>query len=159
MQLTAFISALTIPVRVTRHIWAESCKNLSSGIYRQKKAQISLRIRAVWSGPLLSFNRITGYYRMFELRAKARNDTLRNRGLIWICAFCACSKTFFRLTRLILSGMLHEWYPTKITVYKYAHPSDLNCYRKFESIQKALYRNHWMVEFQYSSALIYIYKI
>ena len=28
------------------------------------KAQISLRIRAVWSGPSLPANRIIGYYRM-----------------------------------------------------------------------------------------------
>ena len=36
------------------------------------KAQISLRIRAVRSGLSLSANRITGRYRMYEWRAKAR---------------------------------------------------------------------------------------
>ena len=36
------------------------------------KAQISLRIRAVWSGPLLSANRTIGYYRMYDWRTKAR---------------------------------------------------------------------------------------
>ena len=39
---------------------------------RAAKAQISLRIRAVWSGPSLSANRIVGYYRMYEWSAKAR---------------------------------------------------------------------------------------
>ena len=39
---------------------------------RTAKAQISLRIRAVWSGPLLSANRIIGYYRVYEWRAKAQ---------------------------------------------------------------------------------------
>ena len=36
------------------------------------KAQISLRIRAVWSGPSLSASRIIGYYRIYEWRAKTR---------------------------------------------------------------------------------------
>ena len=36
-----------------------------------KKAQISLRIYTVWLGPFLSTNRIIGYYRMYEWRAKA----------------------------------------------------------------------------------------
>ena len=41
--------------------------------YRQTaKAQISLRAYAVWSGPSLSANRTTGYYRVYERRAKAR---------------------------------------------------------------------------------------
>ena len=42
------------------------------GHMRAAKAQISLRIRAVWSGPSLSANKIIGYYRMYEWRAKAR---------------------------------------------------------------------------------------
>ena len=42
------------------------------GHMRTAKAQISLRVRAVWSGPSLSANRFIGYYRMFEWRAKAR---------------------------------------------------------------------------------------
>ena len=36
------------------------------------EVQISLRISAVWSGPSLSANRIIGYYRMYEWRAKIR---------------------------------------------------------------------------------------
>ena len=46
---------------------------------RTAKAQISLRIRAVWSGPLLSANRLIVYYKMYEWRAKA-----------WII-LCACT--------------------------------------------------------------------
>ena len=42
------------------------------GHMRTAKAQIRLRIRAVWSGPSLSANRIIGYYRIYEWRAKAR---------------------------------------------------------------------------------------
>ena len=39
---------------------------------RTAKAQISLRIRAVWSRPSVSANRIIGYYKMYELKEKAR---------------------------------------------------------------------------------------
>ena len=64
---------------------------------RTAKTQINLHIRAAWSGPSLSANRIIGYYRMFEWRAKAQ---------MILCAcesesaqFCACSKAIRRLTR------------------------------------------------------------
>ena len=36
------------------------------------KAQISLCIHAVWSGPSLSTDRIIGYYRMFQWRGNAQ---------------------------------------------------------------------------------------
>ena len=42
------------------------------GLMRTVKAQISLRIRAVWSGLSLSANRIIGYYMIYEWRACAR---------------------------------------------------------------------------------------
>ena len=42
------------------------------GHMRTAKVKISLRIRAVWSGPSLSANRIIGYRGMYEWRAKAR---------------------------------------------------------------------------------------
>ena len=41
---------------------------------RTAKAQISLRIRAVWSGSSLSANRIIGYYRMYQRRESPRWD-------------------------------------------------------------------------------------
>ena len=44
--------------RVLWHLWAA-------------KAQISLRIRAVLSGPSVYANRITGHYRIFQLKASA----------------------------------------------------------------------------------------
>ena len=51
---------------VIRHMWTV-------------KAQIRLRIRAVWSGPSLSTNTIIGYYKMYELRAE-------NQMILWTCA-------------------------------------------------------------------------
>ena len=55
--------------------------------YRTAKAQISLRIRAVWSGPSLSANRITGSFRMYQCLRNATNETCTCVGWIWICAF------------------------------------------------------------------------
>ena len=42
------------------------------GHMRTAKAQISLRMRAAWSGPSLFANRLTRYLRMYEWRAKVR---------------------------------------------------------------------------------------
>ena len=42
------------------------------GLMRIAKSQISLPIRAVWSAPLLSANRIIGYYRMLQWTTIAR---------------------------------------------------------------------------------------
>ena len=66
------------------------------GHMRTAKAQISLRIRAVWSGPSLSANRIIGYYRMYQWRANARMRPHACVGWIWLCAFCACWKRHVR---------------------------------------------------------------
>ena len=55
------------------------------------KAQISLRIRAVWSGSSLSVNRIIGYYNGWYFAHAQDELNLR--------IFCACSKVFFCLTR------------------------------------------------------------
>ena len=64
------------------------------------KAHISLCICAVSSAAIMSANRITGYYRKYELKqmpgwdiAHAREDSKS--------AFCACSKTAFCLARPI----------------------------------------------------------
>ena len=69
------------------------------GHMRTVKAQISLRIRADWSGPSLSANKIIRYYKMYECRRKAR------------MILCACARgsgpanvahvrwALFRLTR------------------------------------------------------------
>ena len=52
-------------------VWRGPLKRVL-GHMRTAKSQISLRIRAVWSSPSLTANRITGYNRMYERRAKAR---------------------------------------------------------------------------------------
>ena len=71
---------------------------------RTAKAQVSLRIRTVWSWPSLSAHRTIGYYRIYEWRAKARMILCACAG--WSkCAFCAFSKAFEKgiVTRYIFS--------------------------------------------------------
>ena len=51
-------------------MWAVPSENLF-GHKWTAKAKISLCIHAVWSGPSLSTNRITGHYRMYQWRANA----------------------------------------------------------------------------------------
>ena len=59
------------PQNVTNYIGWAMWKPVF-GRMRTAKAQISLRIGAGWSGPLLSANRVIGYYRIFQWRANAR---------------------------------------------------------------------------------------
>ena len=66
---------------------------------RAAKAQISLRVRAVWSRPSLSANRITGYYEMYELWAKAQSILCACTG--WSETATFASKALFRLTPAI----------------------------------------------------------
>ena len=64
------------------------------------------RIRTIWSGPCLSANRIIGYYRMYEWRAKAR---------MILCIWSESvhfARVPFRLTRLNIIP------DRKCTVYK-----------------------------------------
>ena len=49
------------------------------GHMRTANAQISLRIRAVWSGPSMSANRIIGYHKMCEWKIQVR------------MVFCVCA--------------------------------------------------------------------
>ena len=80
------------------------------GQVRTAKAQISLHIHAVWSGPSLSANRIIGYYRMYEwMENKGPVDNLHMYRMIWICAFWACSKACFCFTRPKWRQYLHIW--------------------------------------------------
>ena len=65
------------------------------GHMRSAKAQIRLRIRAVWSGPSMPTNRVIGHCRMYQWRANARVRFCACMGWIWIYAFCACLKTHF----------------------------------------------------------------
>ena len=69
-------------------------KNMSSGICGQRRPRC-----AVWSGPSLSANGISGDYRTFQRRSKCPYETLRLCRMMWICTFCAYSKTLFRLMR------------------------------------------------------------
>ena len=71
-----------------------------------RTAQISLRIRAVWSGPSLSANRIIGHYKMYQRRANARMRLCAYVGWIWICVLCACSKTQFLLGTAHMCNMV-----------------------------------------------------
>ena len=77
--------------------WAASCENVSSDMWTAK-AQISLRIHAVWSRPSLSTNRIIEYQKMLQLRSNAW-IRLRAYRMMWICIFCACWKALCRLER------------------------------------------------------------
>ena len=52
----------------------------------------------VWSELSVSTNRIIGYYRMNEWRAKAWVRPCA----CWICAFCACSKALFHSMQPII---------------------------------------------------------
>ena len=65
-------SKTTCWILLSVHNIGSSMRQCVFGHLRTAKAQISLRIRTVWSGPSLSANRIIGYDRVYELRAKAR---------------------------------------------------------------------------------------
>ena len=112
-----------IPISIIRAMLWEN----AFGHMRTAKAQIRLRIRAVWSGPSLSTIRIIGYYRIYQLRAKPWMSLCTCAG--WSdCAFCASLKTLFYLIWLIY-GRLHEnrtlfictiygkWTPTSANIY------------------------------------------
>ena len=65
------------------------------GHMRTAKAQISLCIRTVWSGPSLTANKMIGYYRTYERRAKARHDTLCMRRVnLILCILRMFENTF-----------------------------------------------------------------
>ena len=76
----------------------------SGEIRKQKITKICLRAHLHsdgrgWSRPLLFANIIIGRYRMNQWRPNFRLRLCACVGWIWICAFCACSKTHFRLAR------------------------------------------------------------
>ena len=63
---------------------------------QKAKAQISLRIRTLWSGPLLSANRIIGHYIHVKYQKRANpNETLRMRGMnLNLCILRMLEDTF-----------------------------------------------------------------
>ena len=110
---------------------------------RTAKARISLCIRAVWSGPSLFPNRLTGYYKMFEWRgwsdrSKAIPLIIRLRVGGFICdvwfviisspprpspSFCASGKICFVI-------MAFSWY----LHLKYVYSSQIHYSDIFTSI-------------------------
>ena len=80
---------------VIRHMWTV-------------KAQIRLRICAVWSGPSLSTNTIIGYYKMYELRAKNK--------ILWTCAEWSETVYFVHIWRHFLLDMGHTLSVTALSV-------------------------------------------
>ena len=74
-----------------RHYMGRTRRICVFGYMQTAKAQISLCIRAVWSGSSLSPYKLNGYYRMYELRAKSR---------LRLCA-CAgwCESAHFAIAR------------------------------------------------------------
>ena len=99
-------SKMLTPLHVsTYYIIMGSALRKVSGHLRTAKAQIRLRIRAVWSEPLLSANRITEDYKMYQFKSNVKMILWGSMGWIWICAIGACSMTPFRLARIIC---IHE---------------------------------------------------
>ena len=83
------------PLQVAKVVHRTMPKSIF-GFERTAKAQISLRIRAVWSGPSLSANIIIWYYRIYEWKTKARMIFCACAG--WSkCTFCECSNALFAL--------------------------------------------------------------
>ena len=107
-------------------------RNCIFGNMRRAKAQISLRIRAVWSGHSLSANRIIRYYRMYEWRESKGLDYLLRR-MIWICVFCASSKApfSFNATRTVSQASafisLYFFLPSRNDCNTIDGPLGINC--------------------------------
>ena len=81
-------------------IWAAPIENVSAGICGQRRPRSDCASPQSDQGlhyPLT----IIGYYKMYEWRANARMILCACAG--YFCAFCACSKALFCLTRSIRS--------------------------------------------------------
>ena len=118
------------------------CENMSSGICGQRRprsACASARSDQGFHYPL-SANRIIGYFKMYEWRAKARAGPC---ACAWWCLFCACLEAFFRLARPVASisfrstlnancdGMELPWTKgTKSTIRKTYERAKQICHRQ-----------------------------
>ena len=92
------------------------------GRQRTAKSPISLRIRAVWSGPSLSANRTIECYRMFvSMKSECPDEILRICRKMWIRTFCACSKAPFRLKK-------PKWYLLATSYTSLQHTTIINVY-------------------------------
>ena len=65
------------------------------GHMRTVKTQNGLHIHAVWAGPSLSTNRITGYYRMYEWRVKAQMTICNCAGRFELAHFVHVQRPFW----------------------------------------------------------------
>ena len=86
-------------VSVRKSLRAQPSETIPSGHMRTAVAQIRLRIRAVWSGPPLSANRIFGYNRMFQWKANAWMWLRAYERWCESARFAHFRKHLFRLTR------------------------------------------------------------
>ena len=92
-------------IQVKLHLWktannhqGRAMRKRVSGHMRTAKAQIRprIRIRAVWSGTLLSAKRIIGQSSMYQWRENAKQMILCEcLGWTWLCAFCTCRRHIF----------------------------------------------------------------
>ena len=76
------------------------------GNMRRANAQISLRMRADWSGHSLSANRKRGYYRMYERRAKDR------------MILCACAGWYESVHFVHVRGHFFAWHGPYIYLWQ-----------------------------------------
>ena len=95
-----FICSLNFVNYKTNHaiLQARRCWEMSSwsnGHMQTAKGQIRLHRCAVWSGPLLSANRIISHLRMYQWRGNARMRLYASMVWVWIFEFCACSRCLF----------------------------------------------------------------
>ena len=72
------------------------------GHMRTAKPQISLRIRAVWSGFLLSANRIIGYYRVYDENKASDDDFAHAQDDLNLRIFSMFEGTFSLITAHII---------------------------------------------------------
>ena len=92
-------------------IWAASCENVFFffGHIRTAKAQLSLRICAVLSGPSLAAKRIIGDYKMYKWRAKAR------------VILCACAGYAFAHVKMHFFAWRAQNICSSVTFYPYSY--------------------------------------
>ena len=74
------------------------------GHMRTAKAQIRLRIHAVWSVPSMSAYRIIGYYRIYEWRAKTRMVRCASTGWYESVYFAHARRHFFACLGKLISA-------------------------------------------------------
>ena len=93
-------------------------ENVSLGISRQRRLRSSCS-SAVWSGPVLFANRISGY-KIYGLESKGAEDTVRMQRMIWMHILCMLEGTvLLDVARIIFYGKL---FSQVLQVYSSFHP-------------------------------------